>query len=546
MQSTTGPGQDSFFEYLLKGYILFDDVEMLDIFWKSYSAIEQHQTFEGFTYNVDMFRGHISNTHLSPLSCVWASVQILAGDVAGALRTVLYWYGLWLKHGALPEVFDTKTEAPTSVRDSPLRPELAEAVFYLSLAMPDDPTIFGIAKNLITALNAQSRVECGYAAVADVTTKRLDDRMDSFFLSETLVYLYLAVAPRDQVQKALGLPLGEVVFSTEGHIFPLSKASLRGGTLLNLAARRAGDASAAEGGVREMQVGTPGASYERLDLYPGVPQRPLLTCEALSPFERVALQHRCQTKYFLTASYHMQSLSLSPSKCRPQEVILELRFGADATGGEVLLEITGMASSFGPAFPSLPPSLAQGEGELRAPPVSAGEAAAARAPQPAGTRTVHLCGDVGDSALGARNDNDSAAVGSCQASPDSAEVRLRPPQTPLRWPPPPRLQELALPRLELDAAPGRLSPFTEGGARHLALRRLLATRPAVFAEPLDGCSALRVPAGAPFEDPKSYYEGRVVFVTRGSCLFLQKVHLLQRVWAAAAVVINHEGEGSRE
>mmetsp|Transcript_56556 Transcript_56556/g.183863 ORF Transcript_56556/g.183863 Transcript_56556/m.183863 type:complete len:432 (+) Transcript_56556:1531-2826(+) len=252
---------------------------------------------------------------------------------------------------------------------------------------------------------------------------------------------------------------------------------------------------------------------------------------------------------FLTASYHMQSLSLSPSKCRPQEVILELRVGTDATGGEVLLEITGMASSFGPAFPSLPPSLAQGEGELRAPPVSAGEAAeaaAARAPPAAGTRTVHICGDVGDSALEARNDNDSVAVGSCQASPDSAEVRLRPPQTPLRWPPPPRLQELALPRLELDAAPGRLSPFTEGGARHLALRRLLATRPAVFAEPLDGCSALRVPAGAPFEDPKSYYEGRVVFVTRGSCLFLQKVHLLQRVWVAAAVVINHEGGENNE
>ena len=51
-------------------------------------------------------------------------------------------YSLWKKHDALPEVFDTRAESPTAARDSPLRPELIEAIFYLSLALPGDAMVF--------------------------------------------------------------------------------------------------------------------------------------------------------------------------------------------------------------------------------------------------------------------------------------------------------------------------------------------------------------------------------------------------------------------
>jgi O-glycosyl hydrolase len=40
----------------------------------------------------DMNKGLMMNTHLSPLACVWASLQVLIGDVASGLRSVLYWY----------------------------------------------------------------------------------------------------------------------------------------------------------------------------------------------------------------------------------------------------------------------------------------------------------------------------------------------------------------------------------------------------------------------------------------------------------------------
>ena len=38
----------------------------------------------------------------------------------------------------------------------------------------------------LKALQQYARVDCGYASIADVETKRLDDRMDSYFLAETL------------------------------------------------------------------------------------------------------------------------------------------------------------------------------------------------------------------------------------------------------------------------------------------------------------------------------------------------------------------------
>ena len=47
------------------------------------------------------------------------------------------------------------------------------------------------ARDFLFALEDCCRVSCGYASLADVNTRRLDDRMDSYFLAETLKYLYL-------------------------------------------------------------------------------------------------------------------------------------------------------------------------------------------------------------------------------------------------------------------------------------------------------------------------------------------------------------------
>ena len=59
---------------------------------------------------------------------------------------------------------------------------------------------------------------CGYATIHDVHDKSLEDRQESFFLSETVKYLYLLF----DTENPINANERRYVFSTEGHVFPLA------------------------------------------------------------------------------------------------------------------------------------------------------------------------------------------------------------------------------------------------------------------------------------------------------------------------------------
>ena len=59
---------------------------------------------------------------------------------------------------------------------------------------------------------------CGYATVHDVHDKSLEDRQESFFLSETVKYLYLLF----DIDNPINTDNMKYVFSTEGHVLPLA------------------------------------------------------------------------------------------------------------------------------------------------------------------------------------------------------------------------------------------------------------------------------------------------------------------------------------
>ena len=65
-----------------------------------------------------------------------------------------------------------------------------ESAYHLFVATRK-VTYLEYGRDVLWALQNRSKVKCGYAAVGDVNTGRLDDRMDSYFLAETLKYLYL-------------------------------------------------------------------------------------------------------------------------------------------------------------------------------------------------------------------------------------------------------------------------------------------------------------------------------------------------------------------
>ena len=72
---------------------------------------------------------------------------------------------------------------------------------------------------IFKSIEENCRVESGYSGVPDVRIRppAHDDTQQSFFLAETLKYLYLLFSPTDVI------PLDEYVFNTEAHPFRIKR-----------------------------------------------------------------------------------------------------------------------------------------------------------------------------------------------------------------------------------------------------------------------------------------------------------------------------------
>ncbi|RZF37279.1 hypothetical protein LSTR_LSTR005611 [Laodelphax striatellus] len=224
--SGLGAGLDSFYEYLLKAYILFGDSEDYAMFESFYRSIKLHMRKgraecnhgEGdhpLFVNVDMNTGHLHTTWIDSLQAAFAGVQVLHGDIEEAICTHALYYFIWKRHGVLPERWNWKNLVP-DVTFYPLRPELVESTYLLYQATKS-PFYLHVGYEILQSLNQFTRTECGFATVHSVTDMSLEDRMESFFLSETTKYLYLLFDKDNYINKRYE----KFVFSTEGHIFPI-------------------------------------------------------------------------------------------------------------------------------------------------------------------------------------------------------------------------------------------------------------------------------------------------------------------------------------
>ena len=81
------------------------------------------------------------------------------------------------------------------------------------------PFYLNVGRDILHSLNNHTKVKCGYATVHNVDDKSLEDRQESFFLSETCKYLYLLFDIDNPIN---GKDSERYLFTTEGHIFPIS------------------------------------------------------------------------------------------------------------------------------------------------------------------------------------------------------------------------------------------------------------------------------------------------------------------------------------
>eukprot|EP00929_Paragymnodinium_shiwhaense_P094445 TRINITY_DN55028_c0_g1_i1.p1 TRINITY_DN55028_c0_g1~~TRINITY_DN55028_c0_g1_i1.p1 ORF type:complete len:822 (-),score=151.23 TRINITY_DN55028_c0_g1_i1:271-2616(-) len=256
---TFGANGDSFYEYLLKVWLLKTGqgsaaaaegasdkdeagVEYLwDMFDASAEGMERHLVRrgpDGLTYLGNLhWQGGAGGSyeeemeHLACFAAGWLALGAKrqpkrAADGAKAERrmklakSLAYTcYQMYEKQptGIAPErVKRMRMDlSATDTREYILRPEASEAWFYLH-QLTGEPEYREWGWTVFQNMQKWLTVGHGFASLKDVrnTGKQYMDRMESFFIAETLKYLYLLLDPDNQIT------LDKYVFNTEAH--PLS------------------------------------------------------------------------------------------------------------------------------------------------------------------------------------------------------------------------------------------------------------------------------------------------------------------------------------
>ncbi|XP_041109034.1 mannosyl-oligosaccharide 1,2-alpha-mannosidase IA isoform X2 [Polyodon spathula] len=228
---------DSFYEYLLKAWLMSDktDEEVKKMYYDSIQAIESHlirKSSGGFTYIAE-WKGGLLEHKMGHLTCFAGGMFALGADgapdektghqmelAAEIARTCHESYSrTTLKLGPEAFRFDGGVEAIATRQNEKyfiLRPEVIETYMYM-WRFTHDPKYRQWGWEAVQALEQYCKVNAGYSGIRDVYASHPshDDVQQSFFLAETLKYLYLLFSEDDH------LPFEHWVFNTEAHPLPV-------------------------------------------------------------------------------------------------------------------------------------------------------------------------------------------------------------------------------------------------------------------------------------------------------------------------------------
>jgi mannosidase alpha-like ER degradation enhancer 2 len=208
---------DSYYEYLLKCAILFNDQDCRRMWNESIVAINRYLRDETkgrmkrelWYGHSDMNTGKRTATTYGALDAFFPAVLALSGDLNRARLLQESSFKMWNKHGIEPEEYDYwKNEVVHA--GYPLRPEIVESAYYLH-HFTKDPKYFRMGETMWKDFVKYCRTDAGYAALKSVVTKEKSDSMQSFLFAETFKYFYLLFAP----PKTLNFE--HVIFNTEAH-----------------------------------------------------------------------------------------------------------------------------------------------------------------------------------------------------------------------------------------------------------------------------------------------------------------------------------------
>jgi mannosidase alpha-like ER degradation enhancer 2 len=228
---------DSYYEYLLKCAILFDDEDCKRMWADSLSSINQYLRDETrmkpelWYGHANMTTGKRTATTYGALDAFFPAVLALSGDLNRARLLQESSYQMWMKNGIEPEEINYQTMEVTAP-GYPLRPEIVESTYYLyhyanstskisqvgkaGLPPPSIGKLYPdhylqMGQMMFQDFVKHCRTDEGYAALKSVVTKEKTDSMQSFLFAETFKYFYLLFA----LPKTLDFE--KVIFNTEAH-----------------------------------------------------------------------------------------------------------------------------------------------------------------------------------------------------------------------------------------------------------------------------------------------------------------------------------------
>jgi mannosidase alpha-like ER degradation enhancer 2 len=217
-ESHISGGIDSYYEYLLKCWLLFGDRDCLRMWQSSIVAVNKYLADEvkadggqsSLWYgSADMLSGRRTGTRYGALDAFFPALLALSGDLPRARRLQESSFKMWTSNGIEPEQIEyltMKVENPSYA----LRPEIIESAYYL-YTYTRDPQYLRMGQVFFDGFVKYCRTEAGYAALSSVITKQQKDEMESFVFAETYKYFYLLFSPPSR------LKFRKVIFNTEAH-----------------------------------------------------------------------------------------------------------------------------------------------------------------------------------------------------------------------------------------------------------------------------------------------------------------------------------------
>lgn len=558
VNSGVGSNSDSFYEYLVKYYVAFDDPTMWDMWAATSGSLRRYARRGPWHGDVDMRTGALIASVADGLAAFWPGAQVAAGGVAQASWAGNAFHRVWREAGYFPEAWDFSNWAIPPGKGKAaylLRPELVESTSEL-FAATRDSTWMAAGRRVLRSLQRAPVQECGVAALDSIRDLSLRDHMPSFFTGETLKYLYLLFAgPPEWLVRT------PHVFTTEAHVIPVQRWEL-GETVsgVNIGGKRAA-ARALGHALRQTGKTVEAAITNQTE------RRAMAVLRRLELRERRRNKRAAEPEGFDVNGFPLcfeDAGKRDASRICPIEPWW-LVMPCDAT---VPLESFPMEWTPPAAMPSaaekLTAELLQRVADENAP---GSQTTKIQLPDPLGSFEVQVRGDsffVRRESTGHELEvanlesrqrlavstaggftrvaavNNHGLMGRCMLTATGNFGRNEAGDAAVGFPAP-DVYATEDGSLVGDFGPGKgidrvqRMPCTPAGFGPAQSSTFPVRSRVVIAEPIDACSALQPPRGA---HHASAYDGAIVVVQRGECMFQDKVQRATCAGAAAVVVVN--------